>query len=60
MLTAILTISLVLCAVLLLGIRVLFVKGGRFPSGHVHDVPDLRDKGIGCCHSKDKKQITNE
>ena len=51
--TVILTIILVLVAVVLLGVKVLFVNGGRFPSGHVHDVAALRDKGIGCASGHD-------
>ena len=35
-LSAILLIGL---AVLLLGVKVFFVKGGKFPSGHAHDNP---------------------
>ena len=46
--TEFLTIILIGLAVVLLGIRVLFVKNGKFPSGHVHDIPALRKKGIGC------------
>lgn len=43
-----LTIGLLLVAVLLLGVKVLFVKGGKFPSGHVASNPALRRRGIGC------------
>lgn len=46
--TLILTIILVTLAVLLLGVKALFVKNGKFPSGHVHDIPGLRNKNIGC------------
>lgn len=35
-------------AIVLLGVKVLFVRGGKFPSGHVHDNPTLRERGIGC------------
>ncbi|MCC8070357.1 MAG: hypothetical protein LIO90_00960 [Bacteroidales bacterium] len=49
-----LTILLVAIAVVLLGVKVFFVKGGRFPSGHVHDVEALRRRGIGCAHSEEK------
>lgn len=45
--TVFLTIILIGLAVVLLGVRVLFVKNGKFPSGHVHDIPALRKKGIG-------------
>ncbi|MDE6073414.1 MAG: hypothetical protein K2J42_09720 [Muribaculaceae bacterium] len=46
--TLLLTLGLVLLAVLLLGCRVLFVKGGKFPSGHVHDIPALKKRNITC------------
>ena len=42
------TICLLLAAVVLMGVKVLFVKGGKFPSGHVHDNVALRRKGISC------------
>lgn len=45
-----LAVFLVLASVLLLGVRVLFVKGGKFPQGHSQA---LRDKGIGCSHGHD-------
>lgn len=35
-------------AVVLLGVRVLFVKGGKFPSTHIHQNEALRRRGIGC------------
>lgn len=38
------TIALLAVAFVLLGVKVLFVKGGRFPSGHVHDIPALQKK----------------
>ena len=41
-------VSLLLIAVVLLGVRALFVKGGRFPSPHAHDNKALRQKGVGC------------
>ena len=42
------TICLLLAAVVLMGVKVLFVKGGKFPSGHVHDNVALRRKGNSC------------
>ncbi len=44
----IITVVLLAVAVLLLGVKIFFVKGGKFPSGHVHDNPHLRKRGIGC------------
>ena len=46
--TLVLTIILVLISVLLLGVKVLFVKGAKFPSGHVGHSEALRKRGIGC------------
>ncbi len=46
--TVLLTIALVAVCVVLLGVKVLFIKGSRFPSGHVHDNVALRRKGITC------------
>ncbi|MDE6448644.1 MAG: hypothetical protein K2L41_01020 [Muribaculaceae bacterium] len=44
----ILSIVVVGIAILLLGVKVLFVKGSKFPSGHVHDNAGLKRRGIGC------------
>ncbi len=46
--TLILTLMFLFLAVVMLAIKVLFVKGGKFPSGHVHDIGALRDKGVRC------------
>ena len=43
-------------AVVLLGIRVFFVKGGRFPSPHISDNKYLRKKGITCAVSTDARE----
>ncbi len=43
-----LSIMLVALAVVLLGIRVFFVKGGKFPSTHIHSSETMRKRGIGC------------
>ncbi|WP_300300189.1 hypothetical protein [uncultured Muribaculum sp.] len=46
--TVLLTIAIIAVCVVLLGVKVLFVKGARFPSGYVHDNVALRRKGISC------------
>ncbi len=51
--TLVIAVLLVLIAFVLLGVKVLFVKGGTFPSGHVHSSKPLRDRGIGCAHQSD-------
>lgn len=49
--TVILSLILIAVAFVLLGVKVLFVKGGKFPSGHVHNNPGLRKRGITCASS---------
>jgi hypothetical protein len=55
MLVIFLTVLLILVAVLLLGVKVFFVKGGKFPSGHVHDSKALRERGIKCAQQQLKE-----
>lgn len=50
LITVLSAVILVGIAIVALGVKVLFVKGGRFPSGHAHDLPELRQRGIGCAH----------
>ncbi|MGM9868400.1 MAG: hypothetical protein ACI30R_02065 [Sodaliphilus sp.] len=45
-------IGLLLIAVLLLGVRIFFVKGGTFPNTHIHSNPHMKKQGITCAHSK--------
>jgi hypothetical protein len=45
LLSAILLIAL---AVILLGVKIFFVKGGRFPNTHIHSNPEMRKRGITC------------
>ncbi len=40
----ILSIVLIAFAILLLGVKVFFVRNGKFPSGHAHDIAALRGK----------------
>ena len=43
-----LSVGLLLIAVLLLGVKVFCVKGGKFPSGHISGNPHMKKRGIGC------------
>ena len=38
-----------------IGINVFFVKGGKFPNGHVSGNKALRNKGISCAQSQDRE-----
>lgn len=42
-------------AVLLLGVRIFFVKGGKFPNIHIGGNKALREKGIACATSQDRE-----
>ena len=53
MTTLLLTLGIVGLAVLLLGVKIFFVKGGRFPNTHIHDNPEMRKRGIKCARDKE-------
>ena len=53
--TLLITLLIVAISLLLLGLKVFFVKGGRFPNGHVSGNKALREKGIGCVQSQDRE-----
>ena len=46
---------LLLVAVLLLGVRVFFVKGGQFPNVHIGGSKAMKERGIGCATSQDRE-----
>ena len=55
LLTLLLSIALLGLALIALGVKVLFVKNGKFPSGHVSQHKALRDRNITCAHSSQEK-----
>lgn len=56
MLTTFLIILLIVAvSVLLLGVRVFFVRGGKFPNTHVSGNKALNRQGIGCIQSQDRE-----
>ena len=52
--TLLITLLIVAICIVLLGVKVFFVKGGRFPNGHVSGNKAMRDRGIGCVQSQDR------
>ena len=48
----VISVVLVLAAVLLLGVRVFFVKGGQFPNIHIGGSKAMKERGIGCATSR--------
>lgn len=57
--TVLITIVVVLVSVLLLGVKVLFIKGSSFPNGHAGASPALRKRGIGCASETDAAHNRN-
>lgn len=53
--TILITLLIVAICIALLGVRIFFFKGGRFPNTHVSGNKALRKKGIGCVQSQDKE-----
>jgi len=51
----IVVVGLLLAAVILLSIRVILVKNGRFRSMHISDSKAMRERGIGCVQSQDRQ-----
>lgn len=48
-------VGIVGICVLLLGIRIFFVKNGKFPNSHIEGNIALKNKGIKCASSQNKK-----
>ncbi len=53
--TLIFTLLIVAIAVILLCIKIIFVKNGRFPNSHVSGNKHMRKRGIGCVQSQDRE-----
>lgn len=53
--TLLITLLIVAISLLLLGVKVFFTKGRKFPNGHVSGNKTLREKGIGCVQSQDRE-----
>lgn len=53
--TILITLLIVAISLVLLGLKIFFVKGGKFPNGHVSGNKALQDKGISCAQSQDRE-----
>lgn len=53
--TILITLLIVAISLILLGVKILFVKGGKFPNTHISGNKALRDKGITCVQSQDRE-----
>ncbi len=50
-----LTLLIIAIAMLLLSVKLILKRGGKFSSQHVHDNPGLRAKGIHCVMDQDRE-----
>lgn len=57
--TILFSLIAVACAMLLLCVRVLLKKNGRFHSEHLSQSKAMRERGIGCVVSEDRKMRKN-
>lgn len=57
MATILLSIGVIALCIILLGVKVLFVKNGKFPSGHIHDNPAMRKHNIECARHEEMKNL---
>ena len=46
----------VAAAIVLLSVRVILKRGGRFSSSHISENKLMRERGIGCAVSQDRQQ----
>ncbi|MEG1616362.1 MAG: hypothetical protein RR202_09765 [Bacteroidales bacterium] len=53
--TILITGAIVAIAFVLLAVKVIFVKGGKFPNTHLSGNPGLKKQGIGCAKSMDRE-----
>ena len=53
--TVLITLLIVAICIVLLGVKVFFVKNGKLPNGHVSGNKAMSDKGIGCAKSQDRE-----
>lgn len=51
----VLCVVIVGISVLLLGVKVFFVKGGKFPNTHIHGNKAMQDRGISCVRDEIRK-----
>ncbi len=54
-----LTFAILACALVLLSVRVILKKNGRFSSQHISHSKAMRERGIGCATSQHRQSRKN-
>jgi hypothetical protein len=55
LITLLTSLLIVAICIVLLAIRILFVRGGTFPNTHIGGSKAMRERGIGCVQSQDRE-----
>lgn len=58
--TILITIAVIALCIILLGVKVFFVKNGKFPSSHLHDNPVMRKNHIGCAYREETENLNKK
>jgi len=53
--TLLTSLLIVAICIVLLAVKIVFVRGGKFPNTHVSGSKAMREKGIGCVQSQDRE-----
>ena len=53
--TLLLTLAIMVVAMLLLCVKLILQKNGKFSSMHIHDSKAMRDRGIHCVLDQDRE-----
>ena len=55
--TLLITVIILVICVVLLSVKVIFKKGGKFPNTHIEGNAALREKGICCAKTQDRMAV---
>lgn len=55
LITLLTSLLIVAICVVLLAVKILFVRGGTFPNTHISGSKAMRERGIGCVQSQDRE-----
>lgn len=53
--TVLVTVGIVALSIILLAIKIILVKGGKFPDTHISGNQAMKERGIGCAKSLDRE-----
>lgn len=57
--TLLITLLILAISLVLLSLKIVLTKDGRFPNSHVSGNPALKKEGVGCVQSQDREAQTS-